>query len=92
MFLSLYPKNFGYSLGGYSHREKEVDRKKTKRYSGAIDYLSSATNFDFIVNKIKIDYSHWELFMKLSKGTTQIFCTFQHSNKAATYDSQVMSS
>jgi hypothetical protein len=32
---------------------------------GAIDYLSSTTNFDFIVDKIKIDYSHRELFIKL---------------------------
>jgi hypothetical protein len=32
---------------------------------GAIDYLLSTTNFDFIVDKIKIDYSHWELFMRV---------------------------
>jgi hypothetical protein len=31
MFLSLYPKKFGYSLGGYSHRERyrAPDRKKS---------------------------------------------------------------
>jgi hypothetical protein len=30
IFLSLYPKKFGYSLGGYSHREgcRAPDRKK----------------------------------------------------------------
>jgi hypothetical protein len=32
---------------------------------GAIDYLSSTTNFDFIIDKKKIDYSHRELFMRL---------------------------
>jgi hypothetical protein len=31
IFLSLYPKKFGYSLGGYSHRERchAPDRKKS---------------------------------------------------------------
>jgi hypothetical protein len=30
IFLSLYPKKFGYSFGGYSHRERchAPDRKK----------------------------------------------------------------
>jgi hypothetical protein len=32
--------------------------------TGVIDYFSSAKNFDFIVDKIKIDYSHRELFMR----------------------------
>jgi hypothetical protein len=31
---------------------------------GVIDYISSTTNFHFIVNKIKIDYSHRELVMR----------------------------
>jgi hypothetical protein len=44
---------------------------------GAIDYLLSTTNFDFIVDKIKIDYSHWELFMRF----------IPIANKAAKYDS-----
>jgi hypothetical protein len=31
IFLSIYPKKFGYSLGGYSHRERcrAPDRKKS---------------------------------------------------------------
>jgi hypothetical protein len=33
--------------------------------TGAIDYLSSTANFDFIVDKIKIDYSHQKLFMRV---------------------------
>jgi hypothetical protein len=33
--------------------------------TGVIDYLSSTTNFDFIVDKIMIDYSHLELFMRV---------------------------
>jgi hypothetical protein len=32
---------------------------------GTIDYLSSTTNFDFIVDKIKIGYSNRELFMRV---------------------------
>jgi hypothetical protein len=31
----------------------------------AIDYIPSTMNFDFIVDKIKIDYSHRELVMRL---------------------------
>jgi hypothetical protein len=44
--------------------------KKNKK--GAIDYLSSTTNFDFIVDKIKIDYSHRELFMSYLKNNSNI--------------------
>jgi hypothetical protein len=34
--LSLYPKTFGYSLGGYSHRERchAPDRKKSTERRG----------------------------------------------------------
>jgi hypothetical protein len=39
---------------------------------GAIDYLLSTTNFDFIVDKIKIDYYHWELFMRVWKNNSDI--------------------
>jgi hypothetical protein len=31
-------------------------------------------NFDYIVDKIKIDYSHRELFMKIKKGNLNILC------------------
>jgi hypothetical protein len=36
IFLSLYPKNFGYSLGGYSHRERSraPDRKESTKKEG----------------------------------------------------------
>jgi hypothetical protein len=32
---------------------------------GAIDYLSPATDFDLILDRIKIDYSHREVFMRV---------------------------
>jgi hypothetical protein len=51
--------------------------------------------FDFIVDKINIDYSHRELFTVIEGRTTQIFCTFQQSNKACnkkSNDSQAKSS
>jgi hypothetical protein len=35
---------------------------------GIIGYISSTTNFDYIVDKIKIDYSHRELFIRVKKG------------------------
>jgi hypothetical protein len=39
-FLSLYPIKFGYSLGGYSHRERwarmHIGAKKAKEDSGSI--------------------------------------------------------
>jgi hypothetical protein len=64
--------------------------------STIIDYFLSTTNFDFIVDKIKIDYSHRELFMRSLQNKRKLqfeyFCTFQQSNKAATYDSRVASS
>jgi hypothetical protein len=39
---------------------------------GAIGYISSTTNFDYIVDKIKIDYSHRELFMRVKKDNSNI--------------------
>jgi hypothetical protein len=35
-----------------------MDQLEEKIKKGAIDYLSPTTNFDFILDKIKIDYSH----------------------------------
>jgi hypothetical protein len=37
-----------------------------------IGYISSTTNFDYIVDKIKIDYSHRELFMRVKKDNSII--------------------
>jgi hypothetical protein len=48
-------------------------------------------NFDYIVDKIKIDYSHRELFMKVKKDNSNILY-IEQSNKAAKYDSRVASS
>jgi hypothetical protein len=87
--LSLYPEKFGYSLGGYSHRERcrAPDRKKLvkkrmkklrrKNYwrmrdISIIVFISSTTNFDYIVNKINIAYSHREIFMKAAKDNSDI--------------------
>jgi hypothetical protein len=58
-----------HSLGGYLHQEHWSCTRwqwtnLTTNKIGAIDYLSSTMNFDFIVDKIKIDYSHRELFMR----------------------------
>jgi hypothetical protein len=38
---------------------------------GAIGYISSTTNFDYIIDKIKIDYSHRELFMRVKKDNSK---------------------
>jgi hypothetical protein len=37
-----------------------------------IVFISSTTNFDYIVDKINIDYSHREIFMKTSKNNSNI--------------------
>jgi hypothetical protein len=82
IFLSLYPKNFGYSLGGYSHRECWartrrcfswiMEQKRCKEISKA-SLLPSGGSF-------------------INQGwITQIFGTLNQSNKAATYDSRVAS-
>jgi hypothetical protein len=44
-------------------------------------------NFDFIVDKMNIAYSHRESYF-----LTRISCIFQQSNKAAIYNSRVASS
>jgi hypothetical protein len=82
--LSLYPTKFGYSLGGYSHRERwartrwylfmNTRAKKAKEDSGSI--------ITPIEREFSIDLG-W---------ITRIFCTLKQSNKAATYDSRVASS
>jgi hypothetical protein len=41
---------------------------------GIMGYISSTTNFDYIVDKIKIDYSHRELFMRVKKDNSIISC------------------
>jgi hypothetical protein len=42
---------------------------------GVIDYLSSTIIFDFIIDKIKINYSHQELFMSYLKNNSNILHT-----------------
>jgi hypothetical protein len=37
-----------------------------------IIFISSTTNFDYIVNKINIDCSHGEIFMKAAKDNSNI--------------------
>jgi hypothetical protein len=37
-----------------------------------IVYILSTTNFDYIVDKINIDFSHRELFMRTAKDNTNI--------------------
>jgi hypothetical protein len=39
---------------------------------GKIVYILSTTNFDYIVDKIKIDYSHRELFVRVKKDNSII--------------------
>jgi hypothetical protein len=46
-------------------RKKWTERRKGRNNIGAIDYLSPTTDFDFIIDKIKIDYSHREVFMRV---------------------------
>jgi hypothetical protein len=36
-----------------------------------IDCISSARNFGYIANKINIDYSHREIFMKVKKDNSK---------------------
>jgi hypothetical protein len=57
ILLSLYPKNFGYSLGGYSHRERyrAPDRNKLTKENTKELWLHCQQN---------IDYSHREVFTK----------------------------
>jgi hypothetical protein len=43
-----------------------------EKSKGVIDYLSSTAIFDFIVDKIKIDYSHRELFIGYLKNNSNI--------------------
>jgi hypothetical protein len=37
-----------------------------------IVFISSTTNFDYIVDKIHIDYSHREIFMRVAKDKSNI--------------------
>jgi hypothetical protein len=37
-----------------------------------IIFISSTTNFNYIVDKINIDYSHREIFMKAAKDNSNI--------------------
>jgi hypothetical protein len=37
-----------------------------------IIFISSTTNFDYIVDKINIDYSHREIFMRAAKDNLNI--------------------
>jgi hypothetical protein len=46
-------------------RKKSTEKRRRRNNIGAIDYLSSTMDFDFIIDKIKIDYSHRELFMRV---------------------------
>jgi hypothetical protein len=55
-------------------REVEADDKRTSWWTsglGAIGCISSAMNFDYIVDKINIDYSHRELFMRVKKDNSK---------------------
>jgi hypothetical protein len=50
-------------------RQKKDEKLQRKTYWWTSDisiivYISSTTNFDYIVDKINIDYSHRELFMR----------------------------
>jgi hypothetical protein len=84
--LSLYPKNFGYSLGGYSHREhwsctrwQRITLSKDQKYN-RLPLLT--TIFDYIVDKMT-SITPIGSYSRLFEGrTTRIFCTSQQSNKA----------
>jgi hypothetical protein len=51
------PENFGYSLEGYSHRERchAPDRNKSTKENNKELWLYRQQN---------IDYSHWDVFTK----------------------------
>jgi hypothetical protein len=88
IFLSLYPKNSAIASGATPIRsaiahpiERSRQKKDEKLRQKArwwtsdfsiIGYISSTTNFDYIVDKIKIDYSHRELFMRVKKDNSII--------------------
>jgi hypothetical protein len=63
ILLSLYPKYLAISSGGYSYRERyrTPDRKKSTK----------ERNFGYIANKINIDYSRREIFMKAKKDNSK---------------------
>jgi hypothetical protein len=43
--------------------------------------ISSARNFGYIADKMNIDYSHWELFIKVKKDKFGKFRILNQSNK-----------
>jgi hypothetical protein len=95
--LSLYPNFFGYRLGGYSHRKHwsctRWQRIKLKKHNKAqIDYFRSTNKLRLHCRQNKDRLLPSGVMYELFKGTTRIFCTFQQSNMAATYDSWVASS
>jgi hypothetical protein len=58
-------------------RQKKDEKLQRKTYWCTSDisiiiYISSTTNFDYIVDKINIDYSHRELFMRVAKDNLNI--------------------
>jgi hypothetical protein len=55
-------------------------------------WISSAKNFGYISDKMNIDYSHRELFIKVKKDKFDKFRKLNQSNKAANYNSRVASS
>jgi hypothetical protein len=57
-------------------RGVEADDKRTSWWTnglGAIGCISSTMNFDYIVDKMNIDYSHRELFMRVKKDNSKFF-------------------
>jgi hypothetical protein len=106
--LSLYPKKFGYSLGGYSHWERcrTPDRKKSTKEgwevamkNQLVDKWFRNNRLHFVNNKLRL-YCRQNKDRLLPSGAiyeelkriTRLFHILKQSNKAATYDSQVASS
>jgi hypothetical protein len=85
IFLSLYPKNLAIASGAtpigsaVAHpiersRQKRDEklRLKTNWWTSDFSIIGYISNFDYIVDKIKIDYSHQELFMRIKKDNSII--------------------
>jgi hypothetical protein len=86
-----------YPIGRSRQKEGEESKLviKTSWWTWGLDIIgciSSARNFGYIADKMNIDYSHRELFMKVKKDKLRKVCILNQSNKAAKYNSRVASS
>jgi hypothetical protein len=107
IILSLYPNFFGYSLEGYSHRERcrAPDRKKSTEEGWEVAMKNQLVDKWFRNNRLHFVNNELRLYCRQNKDRllpsgaiyeelkriTQLFWILKQLNKAATYDSRVVS-